>query len=68
MSNQLNLFDAHDPVPVQPGPARTTISGAATPLEETAALPDQPARDYAVDPVHNVVLEASAGTGKRIAA
>ena len=27
-------------------------------------LPDQPARDYAVDPRHNVVLEASAGTGK----
>lgn len=27
-------------------------------------LPDQPARDFAVDPRHNVVLEASAGTGK----
>jgi ATP-dependent helicase/nuclease subunit A len=25
---------------------------------------DQPARDYAVDPLRNVVLEASAGTGK----
>jgi ATP-dependent helicase/nuclease subunit A len=28
------------------------------------ALPDQPARDYAVDPRNDVVLEASAGTGK----
>jgi ATP-dependent helicase/nuclease subunit A len=28
------------------------------------ALPDQAARDYAIDPRHNVVLEASAGTGK----
>jgi ATP-dependent helicase/nuclease subunit A len=27
-------------------------------------LPDQPARIYAVDPAQNVVLEASAGTGK----
>jgi ATP-dependent helicase/nuclease subunit A len=27
-------------------------------------LPDQASRDYAVDPRHNVVLEASAGTGK----
>jgi ATP-dependent helicase/nuclease subunit A len=27
-------------------------------------LPDQAARDHAVDPRHNVVLEASAGTGK----
>jgi ATP-dependent helicase/nuclease subunit A len=27
-------------------------------------LPDQPARDFAVDPAHHVVLEASAGTGK----
>ena len=26
--------------------------------------PDQDARDYAVDPLHHVVLEASAGTGK----
>ena len=28
------------------------------------SLPDQPAREYAVDPRNNVVLEASAGTGK----
>jgi len=26
--------------------------------------PDQPARDFAIDPNHHVVLEASAGTGK----
>jgi len=29
-----------------------------------AAPPDQAARDFAVDPAHDVVLEASAGTGK----
>jgi len=32
--------------------------------DETARPPDQAARDFAVDPRHNVVLEASAGTGK----
>ena len=30
----------------------------------TSALPDRVARDFATDPRHNVVLEASAGTGK----
>jgi ATP-dependent helicase/nuclease subunit A len=33
-------------------------------LEPDLDLPDQPARTYAVDPAQNVVLEASAGTGK----
>ena len=31
---------------------------------QSAILPDEPARRYAVDPTKNVVLEASAGTGK----
>jgi ATP-dependent helicase/nuclease subunit A len=31
---------------------------------DDAAPPDQPARDFAVDPANHVVLEASAGTGK----
>jgi ATP-dependent helicase/nuclease subunit A len=31
---------------------------------EPTRLPDQPSRDFAVDPRHHVVLEASAGTGK----
>jgi ATP-dependent helicase/nuclease subunit A len=31
---------------------------------ETPAVPDQAAREFAVDPGHDVVLEASAGTGK----
>ena len=30
----------------------------------TSPLPDRAARDFAIDPRHNVVLEASAGTGK----
>ena len=34
------------------------------PLEPIAELPDAAARQRAVDPTHNVVLEASAGTGK----
>lgn len=47
-------------------PSLLDLVGA--PDEEAAAPPvvprDQSARDYAVDPAHNVVLEASAGTGK----
>ena len=34
------------------------------PRQPDAALVDRPARHYAVDPSNNVVLEASAGTGK----
>src|SRR3954462_2431625 len=34
------------------------------PTSSPAALPDQAARDGAIDPGRNVVLEASAGTGK----
>ena len=33
-------------------------------LADVPAVPDQAARDFAVDPAHDVVLEASAGTGK----
>ena len=32
--------------------------------DDEPAPPDQAARDFAVDPTHDVVLEASAGTGK----
>jgi ATP-dependent helicase/nuclease subunit A len=32
--------------------------------ESASALADSPARQYAIDPARNVVLEASAGTGK----
>src|SRR4051812_43877926 len=37
---------------------------ASAVLEEPIDLPDAAARARAVDPAHNVVLEASAGTGK----
>ncbi|MBI2222811.1 MAG: UvrD-helicase domain-containing protein [Acidobacteria bacterium] len=40
------------------------LFGSAPGATHTRQLPDQPAREYAVDPRHNVVLEASAGTGK----
>ena len=33
-------------------------------LDDPALPPDQEARDFAVDPANDVVLEASAGTGK----
>src|SRR5689334_13976709 len=33
-------------------------------MDETPRPPDQAARDFAVDPANDVVLEASAGTGK----
>jgi ATP-dependent helicase/nuclease subunit A len=36
----------------------------APPLASRPELPDAPARRHAVDPAQNVVLEASAGTGK----
>ena len=45
---QPSLFDAPEPVPA---PAANRP-------------PDQHARDFAVDPANDVVLEASAGTGK----
>ena len=51
-SSQLSLFDARDP--------ELTSVAVAPP----AADPDARARQAAVDPSQNVVLEASAGTGK----
>jgi ATP-dependent helicase/nuclease subunit A len=52
---QLSLFGGGDSPP-QPTPAVVEIPGIVD--------PDRRARDFAVDPRHNVVLEASAGTGK----
>jgi ATP-dependent helicase/nuclease subunit A len=54
---QMSLFDA----PASP------VSDTPTPVvadQVIAADPDRDARDFATDPRHNVVLEASAGTGK----
>ncbi len=48
MSDQLSLFSARVEQP------------AAAPVKDD----DRRAREFAVDPTHNVVLEASAGTGK----
>lgn len=39
-------------------------SSSSAPPSPALPLPDADARQYAVDPRHNVVLEASAGTGK----
>ena len=67
MSRQLDLFDAPDPRVGGSHAARgNPATDAATPRTEaqTFELPDQAARTFAVDPRHNVVLEASAGTGK----
>ena len=50
-NGQLSLF------PADQGQGRRRQSGAGS-------LSDQDARDFATDPRHNVVLEASAGTGK----
>src|SRR4051812_41100952 len=46
-----------------PGLAPRTPHSAPLPAQ-SAPLPDQTARSYAVDPSQNVILEASAGTGK----
>jgi ATP-dependent helicase/nuclease subunit A len=56
MSETLMLPFGDEPVtePARPEPHRGP----------SAALPDSPARQYAIDPSRNVVLEASAGTGK----
>src|SRR4051812_50189763 len=44
-----------------PDQVRFDFDASAEPLQET---PDQRARRLAVDPLRNVALEASAGTGK----
>ena len=55
---QPGLFDFGD----EPGPVPAPPVAPAAPTGPFAA--DEAARTYAVDPRHNVVLEASAGTGK----
>jgi ATP-dependent helicase/nuclease subunit A len=42
----------------------TTIRGVRLQPDRTSAVADAAARELAVDPTHNIVLEASAGTGK----
>ncbi|MGE3510452.1 MAG: UvrD-helicase domain-containing protein [Vicinamibacterales bacterium] len=54
-------FDEPEPLTQPDTPAMDRASGASPPRR---APVDQPARDHAVDPGQNVVLEASAGTGK----
>jgi ATP-dependent helicase/nuclease subunit A len=54
MSEQLRLFDPAAEHPVTPAPAVTAV----------AVDGDDEARRFAQDPAENVVLEASAGTGK----
>lgn len=70
-SPQLSLFDAAAPAS---GPAAPAVAGDALPEPQpppaaadglsAPADADQSARDFAIDPRNNVVLEASAGTGK----
>ena len=59
MSNQPRFDFDSAPVPLSPHHAEKRVAG--TPLHETA---DARARRLAVDPLRNVALEASAGTGK----
>ena len=47
-----------------PGGQLSLFDAAVPPAAAAAPDPDADARAYAVDPRHNVVLEASAGTGK----
>ncbi|MEO7270518.1 MAG: UvrD-helicase domain-containing protein, partial [Vicinamibacterales bacterium] len=77
-TDQPSLFDTPlDPVPgtavtavvpdVIEAPAATLIPEPVVPQESRVADdtdPDEAARRFAVDPLNNVVLEASAGTGK----
>ncbi|MFI5079081.1 MAG: UvrD-helicase domain-containing protein, partial [Vicinamibacteria bacterium] len=55
---QPGLFDFDDE------PARGATGPTAVPVPTGPFAADEAARTYAVDPRHNVVLEASAGTGK----
>jgi ATP-dependent helicase/nuclease subunit A len=58
-SPQLSLFDAVQPEPPAVLPPAPSDVGPPLPPD-----PDASARSFAVDPGNNVVLEASAGTGK----
>src|SRR5437867_10618337 len=55
-TSQLSLFGGDESPPEECTPVVVETPGAVH--------PDSSARDFAVDPRHNVVLEASAGTGK----
>jgi ATP-dependent helicase/nuclease subunit A len=57
MTDQLSLFD-------RPDPARPPTAAVITNEATETTLEDAPARTFATDPSNNVVLEASAGTGK----
>ena len=62
-SSQLSLFDA----PAVRSEAPVVVAEPAAVLSEMPAVaidPDASARSFAVEPDNNVVLEASAGTGK----
>jgi ATP-dependent helicase/nuclease subunit A len=54
--DQLSLFEAPCDTPAE--------APVETPVETPSADPDARARQFAVNPMNNVVLEASAGTGK----
>jgi ATP-dependent helicase/nuclease subunit A len=53
-----------DTTDVRHKPAEPPWDSGSVRLQPDRDLPDQAARIYAVDPAQNVVLEASAGTGK----
>jgi ATP-dependent helicase/nuclease subunit A len=59
MSDQMSLFDGPAPREVANPPGRRSAQ-----REGGSFDPDAEARAFAADPAHNVVLEASAGTGK----
>ena len=58
MTDQLSLFEHPD----SPPPSTEAVASRDTAHE--TALEDAPARTFATNPANNVVLEASAGTGK----
>ncbi|MFN8061249.1 MAG: UvrD-helicase domain-containing protein [Vicinamibacterales bacterium] len=60
---QPSLFDL-PPVPEGDRSTSSPVAPDAVPTVTRPAPPDEDARSHAVDPRHNVVLEASAGTGK----
>jgi ATP-dependent helicase/nuclease subunit A len=69
-TSQLSLFGPEVPAVPEvdaPGPPSEAESGnleAGSAKREAPIDPDARARDFAIDPRNNVVLEASAGTGK----
>jgi ATP-dependent helicase/nuclease subunit A len=70
MSEPRLPFDDDQAVRLKPDTTETTETTVAVSQRDPGSvrlqpdLPDEPARRYAVDPTKNVVLEASAGTGK----